>query len=339
MKRYFQFGIVLVLLLWLVGILIYQGSTEKKLTAAARNLLADPEGDGKSSLTNPYQDVTVKFDGQHATLGGNVSSEKDKVEVVKLIAEKVRVESWLNGHLNPVMAVHADALTVNPKDGPRPRPWFILSLFGGNQRLDGLCGDPQQLDDLIKALAAKLPAPVPPLTFNPQVLIDEKAMPLDKWDESIANLPDNLKEHPNDRSLILVRAGDGTWNPLQPEATDEAVAAAFKGSAPDTSDIFLALKKLRAWKYPNPGQLEAQRQQNAAAVEAAAAKLNNERATDPNNPVPTPAPTPDPTPDPTPAPEPAPAPAPPPDPTPAPAPESTPTPAPTPTPEPAPTGN
>ncbi len=278
MKKYAQFGIVLLLLVWGAGILIFLNSTESRLTTAARVLLADPDGSGKTSVTNPYQDVRVTFSGREAILRGVVTSQADKEAVVKLIGEEVRVKSWLNSHLNPVASVRSNELKVSSDEGPRPKPWFILSLYGGHQRLDGLAGDPDQRFELVEALAAKLPAPAIPL--NSQVMIDPKASSLENWAATLEALPD-LSGHPQDRSLILVGSGDGTWTELPPEATDEAVAAALKNSAPQVAQISSALRKLRDWKYPTPEELEEQRQAKLADIEAAAAKFAQEREANP----------------------------------------------------------
>ena len=142
-KKYLQFGTVLVLLLWLGGTLVFLRPTEDKLTAAARLVLADLDQDGRNDLRNAYTAVNVAFSGQEATLRGMVSTEEDKKEAEKLIRTKVKVDGWLNGHLNPVTDVH-NRIDVNPSKAPRPQPWLVITLYGGNQRIDGLIASPDQ---------------------------------------------------------------------------------------------------------------------------------------------------------------------------------------------------
>lgn len=246
-NKYLSFGFVLVLLLWLVGTLVFL-PPQSKLETAARALLADQDGDGRPDTRNAFSRVTVSFSGQEATLGGVVATDADKEQATNLVATQVKLDGWLNGHLCPVTAVHTDSLQVDPALSPRPHPWFLITLYGGQQRVDGLLGSPDQLQELLAALAGKLPPPVMPI--HKQVMISLDALSPAAWPATIANLPD-LTSHPQDRSLIVTGTGDGKWNQLPPEATTEEVSAALGGVVAN-DEINHALGKLRTWKDPTP---------------------------------------------------------------------------------------
>jgi hypothetical protein len=292
-KKYLQFGSVLVLLLWLGGTLIFLPSTEDRLTRAAKLVLADLDGDGRSDLRNAYTSVSVSFSGQEATLHGLVSTEEDKARAAELIATKVKADGWLNGHLNPVTAVH-NRIEIDPAKAPRPQPWLVVTLYGGNQRIDGLIASPDQRQELLDLMQKKLPAPAVPI--NNQLMTDETALPISDWAAALAGFPD-LTTHPQDRSLVVAGRGDGTWTQLPPEVSTEDLAKAI-GNATGTNEINHALGKMRAWKYPTPEELKQAAEAKAAAEKAAAeAKAAAEKAAV-TPPAPAPAPTPAPAPPP-----------------------------------------
>lgn len=302
---------MLVLLLWLGGTLIFLLPTENRLDNAAKALLADRDGDGKPDANNAFSAARVEFSGQEATLLGTVATAEEKQEMERLIKNDLRVEGWLNGHLCPVTAVHSDHLTVDATKSPRSRPWFILSLYGGNQRLDGLLKSPDQREDLYNALAAKLPTPVRPL--QRQVMVDLDALPTTDWTATIAKLPESLKDHPNDRSLILASTGDGKWTEFPPETTADELATAL-GGAVGRDEINHALGNLFNHKYPTAEERQKQAEDKAAAAKAATDRAAAEAAADQaaaakaaTGPVPAPDPVPAPAPAPSPAPTPPPA--------------------------------
>ena len=306
-KKYLQFGIILVLLLWLVGTLVFLRPTETRLTAAAKLVLEDLDQDGRRDYPkNAFSRVTVEFSGQEATLRGMVATNEDKAKAEELIKNKVKSDGWLNAHLNPVTAVH-NLIDVDPNRAARPLPWFIVTIYGGNQRIDGVIASPDQRIELLELLPKKLPTPTVPI--NNQVQAETTAMPVSDWTATTGNFPD-LTNHPNDRSLIVIGKGDGTWTQLPPETSTEEISAKL-GPAVPVTDINRALSKMRAWKYPTPEEIKRQEEAKAAAEKAAAT---------PPVPAPIPAPTPAP-----PAPAPVPAPEPP-----APAPAAPPAPSPTP---------
>ncbi|MBN8459126.1 MAG: hypothetical protein J0M04_14940 [Verrucomicrobia bacterium] len=313
-KKHLQFGIILVLLLWLVGTLVFLRPTETRLTAAAKLVLEDLDQDGRRDYPkNAFSRVTVEFSGQEATLRGMVATKEDQAKAEELIKTKVKSDGWLNAHLNPVTAVH-NLIDVDPNRAARPLPWFIVTIYGGNQRIDGVIASPDQRVELLDLLPKKLPQPKVPI--NNQIQAEVSAMPVTDWAATTANFPD-LTTHPNDRSLIVIGKGDGVWTQLPPETSTEELSAKL-GPAVPVTDINRALAKMRAWKYPTPEEIKRQEEAKAAAEKAAAT---------PPVPAPTPAPTP-----PAPAPDPAPAPVPAPQP---PAPASAPAPVPTPDPAPA----
>jgi hypothetical protein len=262
-KKYFQSGIILVLVLWLIGALIYLPWIGPSLTTAARALLADPAHAGV------FAKVNVSFSGQEATLIGPVATAEERAAAIDLIGKKLRLKAWLSGGINPVTAVHDKKLIVDPVNAPpRPRSWLIVSLFGGSQRIDGVLRSEAERLELLEKIAAKLPAPTIPL--NNQVMIDAKALPVRDWAATLANLPD-LTATAADQSALAISACDGTWTPLPADADNGKITAALPASTIPDNQLNSALTKLRAWKPPTPEELQRQATQKAAA-EAAAAK-------------------------------------------------------------------
>lgn len=265
MKKYFQSGIILVLLLWLLGALIYLPSTEEKLTAVAKAKLAE------SGHNGVFAKVVAEFNGQEATLTGAVATEVEKADAQKLIETKIRVPGWFNATMNPVTAVH-NKIAVDPENAPfRPRPWLILTLFGGNQRLDGVLQSSPQREALLAAIPAKLPPPATPL--NNQIAIAETALPATAWDATEANIPD-LTATPKEESVIAVTACDGKWTKFPPGAANAEIAAALKASKVPDNEITHALAKLRSWKNLTPEEIKQQAEQKAAEEAAAKAKTD-----------------------------------------------------------------
>ncbi|MCX6874262.1 MAG: BON domain-containing protein [Verrucomicrobia bacterium] len=266
MKKYLQSGIILLLMMWLVGALIYLSSTEDKLHAAAKLKLEDTKNDGV------FARVQVQFKGQEASLSGPVATPEEKAQAEALIKTKIRLPGWFTANINPVTAVH-NQITIDPEHAPyRPRPWLIVSLFGGNQRVDGVLKSPEQRQELLVAIAAKLPAPTTPL--NNQISIAEKALPCADWDATHTGIPD-LSATPQGQSTIAVSPCDGQWSTFPATVSDLEIAAALKSSKVPIMEITHALAKLRSWKNPTPEELKQQADRkaaDAAAADAAAAK-------------------------------------------------------------------
>ena len=256
MKKYFQSGIILVLLLWLVGALIYLPSTEDKLQAAAKQKLAD------SSHNGVFAQVKAEFSGQEATLTGAVATAAEKAQAGLLIQTELRLPGWFTAAINPVTTVHND-IAVDPERSPfRPRPWLILTLYGGNQRIDGVLQSAAQRVELLTALAAKLPPPATPL--NNQIAIAQTALPSADWDATHRSIPD-LTATPNDASTIAVTACDGKWTTLPATLTNGELAAALTASKVPDNEIAHALAKLRTWKNLTPDEIKQQADKEAAA--------------------------------------------------------------------------
>jgi flagellar motor protein MotB len=264
-KKYFQSGIVVVLILWLVGALIYLPWMEPKLTDAAKALLADP------SHGRVFEQVRVTFSGQEATLTGAVAEPAEKDKAAAIVAKDLRLEGWFTGTINPVIAVHNE-IVIDPARAPfRPRPWLIVSVFGGNQRIDGVLCTGDQRQQLLESIAAKLPAPATPL--NNQVAVAANSLPAPAWDGTVANLPD-LTATPQDQATIAISPCDGTWT-THPATVDNAtVAAALKISTVKDNEITHALSKLRSWKPPTAEELQQRAAQKAADDAAAKAKAD-----------------------------------------------------------------
>jgi outer membrane protein OmpA-like peptidoglycan-associated protein len=259
-KKYFQSGTILLLILWLIGTLIYLPYMEPKLNDAAKALLADPEHAGL------FANVRVKFSGQEAKLTGWVATAEEKTKATAIIANDLRLQGWFTGAINPVTAVHNKELGIDPKY--RPRPWLIVAVYGGNQRIDGVLNTPDQRLQLLTTIAGKLPPPTLPL--NNQVMIDEIALPAPDWDATIAALPDLTATAP-DQAAVAVSPCDGHWSTLPATAGNAEIATALKATSVKDNEISNALAKLRAWKPPTPEELQQQATKKAAE-EAAKAK-------------------------------------------------------------------
>ncbi|MEI7910475.1 MAG: BON domain-containing protein [Verrucomicrobiota bacterium] len=262
MKKYFQSGIILVLILWLFGVLIYLPSIEGKLQEAAKVKLAADKG-------GVFAQVKAEFDGQEATLSGSVATAAEQAEAKALIEKHLRLPGWFTGTMNPVTGV-INKIAVDPEKAPfRPRPWLIVTLFGGNQRIDGVLPSAAQRLDLLTALATKLPPPATPL--NNQVSIAETALPASNWDSTQASIPD-LSSTPKEQSAIIASACDGKWASFPAAASNAEIAAALTASKVPANEITHALTKLRAWKNLTPEELKQQADEKAAAEAAAKAK-------------------------------------------------------------------
>ena len=125
-KKHLPSGIILLLLLWLIGILIFLPSTEDKLNAAAKTLLQ------KSENGRAFEQVKAEFKGQEATLSGAVATADEKAQAENLIRTGISLPGWFTSKMNPVIPPIHNQIAVDPENAPfRPRPWLILSLFGG----------------------------------------------------------------------------------------------------------------------------------------------------------------------------------------------------------------
>ncbi|KAB2641231.1 MAG: BON domain-containing protein [Verrucomicrobia bacterium] len=244
--------------MWLLGVLIYLPSTETKLQEAAKvQLAADKSG--------VFAKVKVEFSGQQAILSGAVVTAEEKAQAQKLI-EKLRLPGWFTTKMNPVSGVTND-IAVDPEHAPfRPRPWLILTLFGGNQRLDGVLPAAAQREELIAAIASKLPTPTTPL--NNQIAIADTALPATHWDVTQTETPD-LTATSKTECTIAVSACDGKWSSFPASASNADIAAALEASKVPDSEIIHALAKLRSWKNLTPEELKQQAEQKTAAEAAA----------------------------------------------------------------------
>jgi len=277
-KKYFQSGIILLLVLWLLGALFYLSSTEVKLGEAAKQKLQSSDNGGAFAL------VKAEFKGQEATLSGPVATAEDKAKAESIIGKQILLPGWFTSTINPVTAVH-NHIAVDPENAPfRPRPWLIVSLFGGNQRVDGVLQSADQREVLLSAIAAKSPAPSTPL--NNQLSIAVNALPATNWDATHTGIP-NLTATPKLDATIIVSACDGKWSVFPATVSNAEIATALKASHTEDNEITHALAKLRSWKPPTPEELKQQADQKAAQEAADKAKAD---APDKATPVPPPAP-------------------------------------------------
>ncbi|KAB2640594.1 MAG: BON domain-containing protein [Verrucomicrobia bacterium] len=255
MKKYFQSGIILVLILWLLGVLVYLPTTEGKLQEAAKLQLA---GD-KSGV---FAKVKVEFSGQQAILSGAVATAAEKAQAQTLIENQLHLPGWFTANMNPVSGVTND-IAVDPEHAPfRAQPWLILTLFGGDQRLDGLLPAAAQREQLIAAIASKLPPPTTPL--NNQIAIAATALPAIDWDATQTEIPD-LTSTSKSECAIAVSACDGKWSRFPVSASNAEIGAALAASKVPANEITHALAKVRAWKELTPEELKQQAEQAAAA--------------------------------------------------------------------------
>ncbi|MEI6604049.1 MAG: hypothetical protein WCP35_01980 [Verrucomicrobiota bacterium] len=272
MKKYFQSGIILVLVLWLFGVLIYLPSTEGKLQEAAKVKLAADKG-------GVFAQVKAEFSGQQAILSGAVATTAEKAQAQTLIEKQLHLPGWFTANMNPVTGV-INHIAVDPEHAPfRARPWLILTLFGDNQRLDGVLPAAAQREQLLVTIADKLPHPATPL--NNQIAIAETALPAANWDATQAEVPD-LTATPKTERAIAVSACDGKWKTFPASASDAEIAAALQASKVANNEITHALAKLRSWKNLTPEELKQQAEQKAAAEAAAKAKTKPTPVAAPN---------------------------------------------------------
>ncbi|MEI6656746.1 MAG: BON domain-containing protein [Verrucomicrobiota bacterium] len=268
-KKYFPSGIIVLLVLWLFGALIYLPSAEGKLDAAAKRILQNSE------RTAVFAQVKAEFKGQEATLTGSVATAAEKAQAEELIKTQIRLPGWFTSTMNPVIPPVHNEIVVDPERAPfRPRPWLILSLFGGNQRIDGVLQSAAQRQALLDAIATQLAPPAAPL--NNQISIAQTSLPPANWETTTSGMPD-LRTLPQDESTIAVTPCDGKWIRFPATASNPEIAAALKASKVPDNEITHALAKLRSWKNLSPEQL----QQQAAAEAAAKAKA----ASVPNKPL------------------------------------------------------
>ena len=262
MKKYFQSGIILVLVLWLLGVLIYLPSTEGKLQEAAKVKLAADAG-------GVFAQVKAEFSGQQAILSGAVATAAEKAQAQTLIEKQLHLPGWFTANMNPVAGVTND-IAVDPEHAPfRARPWLILTLFGGNQRLDGVLPAAEQREQLLTAIAGKLPPPTTPL--NNQIAIAKTALPATHWDATQTEVPD-LTATPKEESVIAVSACDGKWTRFPAKAANAEIADALRASKVPDNEIGHALAKLRTWKNLTPEEIKQQAEQKATAEAAVKAK-------------------------------------------------------------------
>jgi hypothetical protein len=262
-KKYFQSGIILLLLVWLFGALIYLPSTEGKLNAAAKEKLQHADQVGV------FEKVKAEFKGQEAQLSGYVATAAEKTQAAELIKSQIRLAGWFTSPLNPVTAVHNN-IEINPdKAPPRPRPWLIVSLFGDNQRVDGVLQSAAQRLDILAAIATKLPPPATPL--NNQITISEKSLAAADWDATHSRIPD-LTATTQAEATVAATACDGQWTRFPATVSNADIAAALKSSSIQDYEITHALAKLRSWKFLTPEELKQQAEAEAEAKAKAAAK-------------------------------------------------------------------
>ncbi|MES2995633.1 MAG: BON domain-containing protein [Verrucomicrobiota bacterium] len=105
MKRWIWAGFAIVVTLALVATAFILPAMQRELNNSVRQKLAVAGPD--------FDDVTVTFSGQEATLTGSVATVDQKYRAGGLVGEQIRGDGAIAAHLNPVTAV-INFLVVDP---------------------------------------------------------------------------------------------------------------------------------------------------------------------------------------------------------------------------------
>lgn len=229
--------------MWFVGVALHLPDTQRDLANSARSIVDNATYDGI------YQNVTITFSGQEATLTGAVAREDEKILLEKIIREQVRLrdEQPLR---NPVTVVH-NQVRVDPAAAPtRHATWLLVAVYGSQKRVEGILKAPAQRHALLEKLERCWPSPDPTSRERAnQIIVDERAWPADDWDKTLSSVPDFsalLQEKKGRaRALIAVTTGDGHWRTFEPNAGDEEIAAALSAARVSIREVKLALNDFR----------------------------------------------------------------------------------------------
>jgi outer membrane protein OmpA-like peptidoglycan-associated protein len=209
--------------------------TEDQLTSEVNKQLLLPVNDGV------FQNVNVKFQGQEATLRGFVATQEEKNIAEKITADKVRLIDQTGENLNPVIEVHNEILVDADKAPARARPWMIISIFGGNKRVDGCLKSVDQRIQILTTIEAKTPKGA----MKEQVMIDGKSLPVTDFDSTVKNVP-SFADVAVDHKAIAVTTCDGKWTLFPGNATDAEIITALAPSKIQPNEINNALAESRA---------------------------------------------------------------------------------------------
>ncbi len=240
MKKWLFFGLLGVLVLWLVGVYSTLPGTEASLTTAAQALLAKPEH------LAAFDEVKVAFRGQEAQLNGPVTTQADKDKAAKLISNEVRVSNWFGNGLNPVVAVNNGLEVNNTRSYTKPLPWLVASVFSDQIRLAGTIADAAAIKAANEAVVKLAPAG----KFISQVSENNSARPAADWAATLKNIPD-LKAAAaknSNEGVIAVSACNGQWTVFTGNESDINVANALVAAATETSSVSAALTDIRMWQ-------------------------------------------------------------------------------------------
>lgn len=229
--------------MWFFGVAMHLPGVQRDLAKAARSLVDDATYDGI------YQNVTITFSGQEATLTGSVATEDEKILLGNIIREQVRLrdEQPLR---NPVTAVH-NHVRVDPATAPqRHATWLLVAVYGSQKRVEGVLKSPSQRHALLEKLEQLWPSPDPTSRERAnQIIVDERARPADDWDKTLSGVPDFSSElqekRGRDRALIAVTTGDGQWHTFAPSAGDKEITAALSAAHVSIREVTLALHDFR----------------------------------------------------------------------------------------------
>jgi outer membrane protein OmpA-like peptidoglycan-associated protein len=239
MKKWVLFGIIGVLVLWLLAAFWTLPGLESSLNAAAQAALAKPEH------LAAFDEVKGTFSGQEAQLVGIVTTQADKDKAGQIISQDLRLTSGLGSSLNPVIAIRNGIEVNSGRAYAKPQPWLVVSAFADQVRLAGIVADTASN----KAVSDSAVKQAPAGKFISQISENDKARPAADWATTLQAMPDLKTAKSNAaEGIIAVSACDGKWTVFPGSTDDIAVANALGASATPTSSVSAALTDLRGWQ-------------------------------------------------------------------------------------------
>lgn len=225
---------------WLLGCVVMTRPLEQSLQRAAADCLS------QSEFQHAFDQVSVSFAGQEATLTGKVLDQASKDLAEKVVLQEVRLKDQYESH-NPVTRVH-NRLEID--DSTLPRPWLIVTFFEGKIRVDGVLGDASQKLALLDSLAVQAPTAL----RNDQCVIEPKTVACKNWTSTLAALP-NFVQLTAGKTGIAARlaactSGDGAWQTFPHNVSNAEVVASLANAKVSESLVEFSLNALRTAPVP-----------------------------------------------------------------------------------------
>lgn len=236
---------------WLAAALGVAPGIERKLTAAAQQVIRD--------AATGYGAPEVRFDGQRALVSGRVRREAQRADVLKTLNHQVRAESLFGASLNPVQAV-ADEMEVVPY----PPGWLLIAANGARGQLLGSAATEYEARDLATLLSQKWGEKGGYLDtrVRPEPEVHDEAPEVQAM---LTKLPLPRSDTGGDSAQIQVARIGGDWKRLVVDAKDDQLrdqVAALGISVPDWEKAILpAIQNVRRYQSEQRTRVaEAERQ-------------------------------------------------------------------------------